>query len=124
MQLWQRMFDHFCVTHSIDFTPGAGALAIAATGAGIKYEGIAGNEAHKKWLDHILDRAVFYLCDTKEGRASLGADTILGNDAEIGDKMKHFFHPIIMEAKRFMEPRDNNDDEEAQDDGEDSDDVE
>ena len=117
--------EHLGATHIVDFTPGSGALAIAAIGAGIKYEGIAGNEAHKKWLDQILDRAVFYLCDTKEGRASLGADTILGNDAEIGDKMKHFFHPILMEAKRFMEPNDTDGDgEEAKDDGEGSDDVE
>ena len=39
--------------------------------------------------------------------------------------MKHFFHPILMEAKRFMEPNDKDDDgEEAKDDGEGSDDVE
>ena len=123
--IWQHLMDHLGITHIVDFTPGSGALAIAASGAGLKYEGIAGNEAHKKWLDQILDRAVFYLCDTKEGRAGLGADAVLGKEEEIGDKMKHFFHPILMEAKRFMEPRDKNDDgEEAVDNGEDSDDVE
>ena len=125
MQLWQHLLDHLGITHIVDFTPGSGALAIAASGAGIKYEGIAGNTEHKDWLDQILDRAAFYLCDTKEGRAGLGANAIFGNEADIGDKMKHFFHPILMEAKRFMEPRDkDDDDEEAMDDGEGSDDVE
>ena len=116
---------HLSVTHIVDFTPGSGALAIAASGAGLKYEGIAGNTEHKEWLDQILDRAVFYLCDTKEGRAGFGADTILGKEEEIGDKMKHFFHPILMEAKRFMKPRDTNDDNEApMEDEEGSEDVE
>ena len=117
---------------ALDGPPGHHALCGFHAGVrrachrGLKYEGNAGNEAHKKWLDQILDRAVFYLCDTKEGRAGLGADTILGTEEEIGDKMKHFFHPILMEAKRFMQPRYKNNDGEGEpmDDGEASDDVE
>ena len=33
LNLWQRICEHFGVTHIVDFTPGSAGLAIAATGA-------------------------------------------------------------------------------------------
>ena len=31
--LWQRVCEHHQVTHIVDFSPGSGALALAASGA-------------------------------------------------------------------------------------------
>ena len=57
MNLWQRMCEHFRVTHIVDFTPGSAGLAVAASGA-MQYEGIAANEEHLQWLNFILDRHI------------------------------------------------------------------
>ena len=42
MALWQRILEHHNVTHVIDFTPGSGALATAASGA-------AHYESSRRW---------------------------------------------------------------------------
>ena len=62
------------MTHVIDFTPGSGALAIAASGA-FNYEGIAMNESHRDWLDTTLDRCVMHIAGKEKGFAKrLGGD--------------------------------------------------
>ena len=40
ISFWLNIMEHHKVTHIVDFTPGSGALAIAASGA-MEYEGIA-----------------------------------------------------------------------------------
>ena len=102
IQFFASLFDHLGITHIVDLTAGSGALAIAAAGAGLKYEGVAGTDAHKDWLDAILDRVVFYLRGTSKAcRAALGADE------SVADNIKDFFAPIIMEAKQILESANN-----------------
>ena len=48
--------DHFGVTHIVDFSPGSGALAIAASGA-VEYEGVTTCGEHRDWLDGILEQS-------------------------------------------------------------------
>ena len=60
IQLWQRLCEHHQVTHIVDFSPGSGALALAASG-GMAYEGICGSQPHRDWLDATLDRCVMYM---------------------------------------------------------------
>ena len=48
------------VTHIVDFSPGSGALALAASGA-LEYDGICVNDMHRDWLDSTLDRCLMYM---------------------------------------------------------------
>ena len=97
--LFERIFQHVGATHVVDFTPGSGACAVAATGAGIRYDGIAANQDHALWLDGILDRIVFHLCsESNEARASLEFED------EASDNVKRYFGGLVMEGKRYMEP--------------------
>ncbi|CAK0876657.1 unnamed protein product [Prorocentrum cordatum] len=78
--LWQTLVEHHKVTHVVDFTPGSGASAVAAFGA-MEYEGIAANDAHRDWLDSIVDRCAMYKAGHDEGYAEQ-----LGGDAEFVEK--------------------------------------
>ncbi len=69
--------EHHQVTHVVDFTPGSGALAVAAAGA-VECEGIAANEAHRDWLDSIVD-----LCVMRKAGHQTGYAQQLGGDAEL-----------------------------------------
>ena len=60
LNLWQRICEHFGVTHIVDLTPGSAGIAIGATGA-MEYEGVAANEIHCSWLDSTLDLVVKYI---------------------------------------------------------------
>ena len=53
INLWQRLCEHHQVTHIVDFPPGSGSLALAASGD-MAYEGICGNDVHQDWLDSTL----------------------------------------------------------------------
>ena len=46
LNLLQRLFEHFGVTHVVDFAAGSAAMAIAAAGAQ-DYAGIAANSEHR-----------------------------------------------------------------------------
>ena len=97
--LFEQIFRHIGATHVVDFTPGSGACAIAAIGAGIRYDGIAANSDHASWLDGILDRIVFHLCsESKEARENLEFD----DDA--CENVKRYFGGLVMEGKQHMEP--------------------
>ena len=98
ISFWQTMMEHLDVTHIVDFTPGSGALAVAASGA-MEYEGIAGNGAHRDWLDSIVDRCVMYKAGHEEGYAQQ-----LGGDEGFVDKAKNYFGGIMMEACRWLGP--------------------
>ena len=111
------MSDHK-VTHIVDFTPGSGALAVAASGA-MEYEGVAANDAHRDWLDSIVDRCVMYKAGHESGFAEL-----LGGDAEFVEKASKYFAKNMLEAKRWLMPVSAEDDEEMEEDGEDDDDEE
>ena len=85
-----RIWDQF---------PGSGAAAIGALYAGIPYEGICENEAHKQWLDQILDRAMFaVLADKKKEK---GAKK---EDQEVAASILSFFNSIVVEANQFLKP--------------------
>ena len=100
LNLWQRMCEHHNLTHVVDFTPGSAALAVAVSGA-MQYEGIATNEEHQKWLDSILDRCIMYMVgQDKKVAANLG-----GTD-EFTEKVEKFFAGSMQEARRYMEPLD------------------
>ena len=92
--------EHHNVTHVVDFTPGSGALAVAASGA-MQYEGIACNDAHRDWLDSIVDRCVMYKAGHEEGYAEQ-----LGGDAEFVEKASKYFGGTMMEARRLLMPVD------------------
>eukprot|EP00959_Pyramimonas_sp_CCMP1952_P430418 9014778-Pyramimonas_sp.AAC.1 len=65
---------HHSVTHIVDFTPGSGALAVAAAGA-MEYEGVACSDDRRDCLDSIGDRCVMHKAGHEEGHAhQLGGD--------------------------------------------------
>ena len=90
--------EHHDVTHIVDFSPGSGALAIAAAGA-MEYEGVAGNEEQQVWLDQTLDRCIKYL----SGKDKQFIKRLGGDDA-IMDKVTQYFGGTMMESRRMLEP--------------------
>ena len=99
LNLLQRLFEHFGVTHVVDFAAGSAAMAIAAAGAQ-EYEGIAANGAHRDWLDATLDKCVLYMAGKdKKFTENLGVD-----DEEVTKKIAKYFGGTMMEARRIMEP--------------------
>ena len=96
--LWQRLSEHFGITHIIDFTPGSAALAIAASGA-MEYDGIASNDAHREWLDSICDRCVMYMAgqDSKFSKS-------LYDEPDFVEKVEKYFGGAMMEARKLLEP--------------------
>ena len=56
-ELWKANFDLFNVKTIVDFTPGSGALAVAAMSRGLKYTGFVEGAKHLAWLQNILDTA-------------------------------------------------------------------
>ena len=98
MAVFERFFQHLGATHVVDFTPGSGACAVAAVGAGIRYDGIAANQDHASWLDNIVDRIVFHLCsESKQARENLEFEN------EASENVKKYFGGLMMEGKRHME---------------------
>ena len=120
ISFWQTIMEHHNVTHIVDFTPGSGALAVAASGA-MQYEGIAANDAHRDWLDSIVDRCVMYKAGHVEGYAEQ-----LGGDAEFVEKASKYFGGTMMEARRLLMPDvgEGGDDEDDDDEGEGSSEIE
>ena len=115
LNLWQRICEHHDVTHIVDFCPGSGALAIAASGT-IEYEGIACNDVHRQWLDATLDRCVMYLAGQNKDLARR-----LGGDDDFIAKVEKYLGGTMMEARRMLEPGavdENTDFEESEDDEE------
>ena len=98
LALWQRICEHNQVTHIVDFAAGSGALAIAVAGT-IEYQGIAANEAHRKWLDSTLDRCIMYLA----GKEKEFAKRLGGDDAFMA-KVEKYFGGTMMDARRLLEP--------------------
>ena len=85
---WQTIMEHHKVTHIVDFTPGSGALAVAASGA-MEYEGI--DDAHRDWLDFIVDRCVMYKAGHEAGYAEQ-----LGGDEGFVEKASKYFGGTMM----------------------------
>ena len=75
-------------------------MAVAASGA-MQYEGIAGNDAHRDWLDSIVDGCVMCKAGHEEGYAEQ-----LGGDAEFAEKASKYFGGAMMEARRLLMPDD------------------
>ena len=116
LALWQRICEHIGVTHIVDFAAGSGALAIACAGS-IEYEGIAANEAHRKWLDSTLDRCLMYLASKDKGLAKR-----LGGDDAFIMKVQQYFGGVVLDARRLLEPsalKGGSDDDGSDDDDED-----
>ena len=86
------------MTHIVDFSPGSGALTIAAAGS-MEYEGVAGNQAHEEWLNSTLDRCVMYLAGKEKDFTKR-----LGGDDAFKDKVQKYFSGTMMEARRMLEP--------------------
>ena len=112
ISFWQQIMEHHKVTHIVDFTPGSGALAIAASGA-MEYEGIAGNDAHRDWLDSIVDRCVMYKAGHDEGYAEQ-----LGGGEGFVEKASKYFGGTMMEARRLLMPVDGEGGDDEDDDDE------
>jgi hypothetical protein len=102
LRMLQRLLEHFSVTHVVDFAAGSAAMAIAAAGSAIEYEGIAANCEHRDWLDATLDKCVTYMAGKdEEFTKTLGV--VDENDAA---KIAKYFGGPLMEARRIMEPPD------------------
>ena len=116
LTLWQRICEHNGVTHIVDFAAGSGALAAAVAGT-IEYQGIAANEAHRKWLDSTLDRCIMYLAGKEEKQF---AKRLGGDDAFIA-KVEKYFGGTMVDARRLLEPseRKGASDDDGEDDDED-----
>ena len=65
----------------------------------MEYEGIAGNDAHRDWLDSIVDRCVMYKAGHDEGYAEQ-----LGGDEGFVEKASKYFGGTMLEARRLLEP--------------------
>ena len=115
LALWQRSCEHNQVTHIVDFAAGSGALAVAVAGT-IEYQGIAANEAHRKWLDSTLDRCIMYLA----GKEKQFAKRLGGDDAFVA-KVEKYFGGTVIDARRLLEPseRKGASDDDGEDDDED-----
>ena len=98
LPLWQRTCEHHGLTHIVDFTPGSAMLAIAAAGT-IQYEGIATNDAHRGWLDSVVDRVMLYLVGQNKQVA-----TNLGCDENLSARVDKFLSGTSLEAHCFLEP--------------------
>ena len=118
ISMWQEIMEHHKVTHIVDFTPGSGALAVAAASGAMEYEGAAANNEHRDWLDSIVDRCVMY----KAGHEDGFAEHLCGGDAEFVDKAAKYFSGTMLEAKRLLMPL--GEEEDGDDEGEEEDDDE
>ncbi|CAK0868505.1 unnamed protein product [Prorocentrum cordatum] len=98
LSLWQTLVEHHKVTRVADFTPGSGALAVAASGA-MECDGIAANDARRDWLDSVVGRRAMHKAGHDEGCAEQ-----LGGDAEFVEKASKYFSGTMMEAKRLLMP--------------------
>ena len=98
LNLWQRICEHFGVTHIVDWTPGSAGLAIGATGA-MEYEGLAANEIHCRWLDSTLDLVVKYIASKDKVFANK-----LGGDDDFAEEVAEYFGGTLLEARRYLEP--------------------
>ena len=98
ISFWQTIMERHEVTQVVDFTPGSGALAVAASGA-MQCEGIAANNAHRDWLDSIVDRCVMHKAGHEAGYAER-----TGGDAEFCEKASRFFGGTMVEARRLLMP--------------------
>ena len=117
LNLWQRLCEHFGVTHILDFTPGSGALALATSG-NCDYEGIAMAGKNCEWLDSILDRCVVYMAGKdKEFAKELG-----GDDAFV-EKVGMYLSGTRMEARRMIEPVDGGEVSDSDDDEENEEEI-
>ena len=118
LHLWQRLIEHHGLTHIIDFSPGTGALAIAAAG-NATYEGIAANEEHQNWLDRTLDKCITYLV----GRPTTGKvlASKIGGDEQFLQAVEQYCGGIQMDARRYIENLDGDEAYEASDDEDDED---
>ena len=101
LNLLQRLFEHFGVTHVVDFAAGSAAMAIAAAGAH-EYEGIAANGEHRDWLDATLDKCAMYMA----GRDTQFARNLGVSDEDATAKIAKYFGNTLMEARRIMYPPD------------------
>ena len=105
---WQTIMEHHKVTHIVEFTPGYGALVVAASGA-MECEGIAGDDAHRDWLNSIVDRCVRYKAGHDEGYAEQ-----LGGDEGFVEKASKYFGGTMMAARRLLGPVDADGDDEEE----------
>ena len=109
--LWQRIFEHFGVTHVVDFSPGSGAQGIGASGA-VEYDGVALNGTHCDWLNSTCDRCVVYMAGKDKTYTAK-----LNPDVEFIEKVASCFSGTLVEAARLLEPNEAIVDEESSDDG-------
>ncbi|CAK0815225.1 unnamed protein product, partial [Prorocentrum cordatum] len=95
---WQAIMQHHDATRVVDFAPGSGALAAAASGA-MQCEGIAGNDAHRDRLNSIVDRRAMHKAGHGKGHAEQ-----LGGDSEFAEKASKYFGSATLEARRWLMP--------------------
>ena len=106
LALWQNLLEHLGITHIVDFTPGSGGLAIVAAGAA-KYDGLAAGAKHKEWLDTVVDQCIAY----KVARDKTYGEVVLGDRFKSFSALPaNYFSGTILQARRMLEPIDDQDD--------------
>jgi hypothetical protein len=87
------------ITHVYDLGAGSAAVAIASWRCGLIYDGVCNNQAHKTWLENIMDTCMH----------AVVADGIRNKDTtkERGfqDKLMQFFGPQVDEGRRLIHGR-------------------
>ena len=87
------------ITHIFDLGAATGAAGIAAWRCGISYEGVCFNQAHKDWLDNVMDNCMFAV-------VASGIETkVSPKDQEFQEKVRHFFGPQVEEGMRLLETK-------------------
>ena len=111
--LFAAIFKNFSATHVFDLTPGSVAAAVGAYHAGIKYEAACINEAHKNWLDHVMDGVTFGVL----------AEGSVQADSQMVEKIKYYFTSTVKEAQRVLhaDVPDEEDEDNKEEDVDDSD---
>ena len=135
IQFYASLFRDLDAAAVIDLSPGSGGAAIACLIAGITYEGVCYNNAHKAFLDTTVDRALVALLTeglqsesgkaTKDGKSAkdgkAGKDGLMyqGIPSEIAPQtLMKYFAATAAEGRRFVnapaaEPEAENPDEDS-----------
>jgi len=93
---WSTVYRDLGVTHVFDCASvGAGSAAIGALYAGVRYDGVCVNAAHREWLERLMNRAT--ACVMSEGAASYDAKTV-------GKDIQRHFADIVAETRRYLRP--------------------
>jgi len=96
ISFWSTVYQDLGVTHVFDCgSVGTGSAAIGALYAGVRYDGLCVNDAHRVWLERLMDRAT--ACVMSEDAESEESKTV-------GKNIQRHFAGTVAEARRYLRP--------------------